>query len=266
MNRFTSALLTQFCRSLPPRLAASFYYRVISRMNLGNAPYLGAPLVFAPGFKMNLLKGDSCHGSIAFSGCYELPLTRRLCEIAKAEGGMLIDAGTNYGYYSLLWTAARQDNRVTAFEASPRNFPALLANLALNGVSDRVDAHNKAVGDVPGTVHFKMSDPVQSGWDKVTEDPAEADWSVPLATLAAELPDVDYTVLKIDCEGYDYRVVQGARPLLEARRVRYVFFEENPGCAEKFGVGAGEIGSLLEKLGYRVCALGGPTEYEASLA
>lgn len=266
MSSLYSRLLTSISRSLPPRLGASLYYRFLSRMNLGDAPYREAPLGFAPGFRMNLMRGDSCHGCIAFSGCYELPLTRRLCEIARHEGGTLIDAGSNYGYYTLLWAFARPENRVIAFEASPRNFPALLANLEMNGVTQRVSARNLAVGDVAGTVHFKMSDPVQSGWDKVTDDPAEADWSVPLTTLAAELPDADYTALKIDCEGYDYRVVQGALPLLKARKVRHVFFEENPGCAEKFGVGAGEIGRLLEQFGYRVTPVGGPTEYEASLS
>jgi FkbM family methyltransferase len=265
MNTIFAQWLKTLSRSLHPRVGASLYYRYLSRMNLGNEPFQEAPLRFAPGFRMNLMRGDSCHGCIAYSGCYELPLTRRLCDIAKKEGGMLIDAGTNYGYYTLLWTAARPDNRVIAFEASPRNFPKLLANLELNGVAERVTAVNKAVGDVPGMVHFKMSDLGQSGWDKVTDDEAEADWSVPLTTLAGELPDQEYTALKIDCEGYDHKVVLGVMPLLKARKIRHVFFEENPGCLEKFGVGAGEIGGLLESLGYKVSGLGCPTEFEASL-
>jgi len=265
MNAIFAQWLTKLSRSLHPRVGASLYYRYLSRMNLGNEPFQEAPLRFAPGFRMNLMRGDSCHGCIAYSGCYELPLTRRLCDIAKKEGGMLIDAGTNYGYYTLLWTAARPDNRVIAFEASPRNFPKLLANLELNGVAERVTVVNKAVGDVPGMVHFKMSDPGQSGWVKVTDDEAEADWSVPLTTLAGELPDQEYTALKIDCEGYDHKVVLGVMPLLKARKIRHVFFEENPGCLEKFGVGAGEIGGLLESLGYKVSGLGCPTEFEASL-
>ncbi|MBL9176588.1 MAG: FkbM family methyltransferase [Verrucomicrobiaceae bacterium] len=266
MKATLSRWLTRLSRALPPRLGASLYYRYLSRLNLGDAPFREVPLHFAPGFRMNLMRGDSCHGCIAYSGCYELPLTRRLSGIAREEGGTLIDAGANYGYYSLIWAAARPDNHVFAFEASPRNFPCLMANLELNGVADRVTAVNKAVGDTPGMVHFKMSDPGQSGWDKVTDDPAEADWSVPLTTLASELPDQEYTALKIDCEGYDHKVVLGVMPLLQARKIRHVFFEENPGCLEKFGVGAGEIGNLLESLGYQVFSVGGPTEYEASLS
>lgn len=265
MSSRLARLVTAFCRTLHPRLGASVYYRWLSRLDLGDTAYKNTPLRFAPGCHMDLMRGDSCHGCIAYSGCYELPLTRRLSGIAREEGGTLIDAGANYGYYSLIWAAARPDNHVFAFEASPRNFPCLMANLELNGVADRVTAVNKAVGDTPGMVHFKMSDPGQSGWDKVTDDPAEADWSVPLTTLASELPDQEYTALKIDCEGYDHKVVLGVMPLLQARKIRHVFFEENPGCLEKFGVGAGEIGNLLESLGYQVSSVGGPTEYEASL-
>lgn len=265
MKSFLSKWLTNLSRALPPRVGASFYYRCLSRMNLGDEPFRNVPLRFAPGFRMNLMRGDSCHGSIAYTGCYELPLTRRLCAIAQREGGALIDAGANYGYYSLLWVAGGASNRVFAYEASPRNYPQLLANLELNGVADRITAINQAVGDKPGIVHFKMSDPQQSGWDKVTSDPAEADWSVPLTTLAVELPDQEYTALKIDCEGYDHKVLIGVLPLLQTRKIKHVFFEENPECLEKFGVGVGEIGQMLERLGYQVSALGGPSEYEASL-
>jgi FkbM family methyltransferase len=235
-------------------------------MNLGSAAFREAPLRFAPGFRMNLKHGDSCHGCIAYSGCYELPLTRRLCDIAHKEGGVLIDAGSNYGYYSLLWTAARPDNRAIAYEASPRNYPELVGNLELNDVVDRVTAMNKAVGDTLGLVHFKMSDASQSGWDKVTDKATEADWSVPLTTLASELPDQEYTALKIDCEGYDDKVVLGIKPLLQAQKIRHVFFEENLDCLKKFGVRAGEIENLLESFGYKISGMGCPNQFEASLS
>jgi len=262
---FISGLLVKFSRALPPKLGATFYYRILSRLRMGAAAYTNTPLAFAPGFKMNLMPGDTCHGSIAFTGCYELPLTRRMREIAQRDGGTLIDAGANYGYYSLIWTAARTENRVIAIEASPRNFPALMGNLELNGVRDRVTTINKAAGDRVGTVHFKMSAQDQSGWDKVTTDSAESDWSVPLTTLDHEIPVADYTVLKIDCEGFDFNVVRGAQRLLEARHIKHIFFEENMGCSQMFGVAEGEIGRHLVNLGYAVSPLGGATEFEATL-
>ncbi|MCB1209645.1 MAG: FkbM family methyltransferase [Verrucomicrobiales bacterium] len=206
---------------------------------------------------------DVCHGSIAFTGCYELPLTRRLCEIAKTEGGTLIDAGANYGYYSLLWTAAKATNRVIAFEASPRNYPALMANLELNGVADRVTPINQAVGDKIGTVCFKMSDSNQSGWDKITTDQSESQWKIPMTTIDLNIGDTQITA--IDCEGYDFNVIAGAKDLIATRQVKHIFFEENPGCAEKFGIASGDVSAHLTSCGYTVTPLGGPTEFEASL-
>ena len=214
---------------------------------------------------MNLMSTDVCHGSIAFTGCYELSLTRRLCEIANKEGGTLIDAGANYGYYSLLWLAAKPTNRVIAFEASPRNYPALMRNLELNGVADRVTAINQAVGDKIGTVCFRMSDSNQSGWDKITTDANESQWTIPMTTIDLNVGDTQITAIKIDCEGYDFNVIAGAKDLIAKRQVNHIFFEENPGCAEKFGIGSGEIRDHLISCGYDVSPLGGATEMEATL-
>ena len=214
---------------------------------------------------MNLMSTDVCHGSIAFTGCYELSLTRRLCEIANKEGGTLIDAGANYGYYSLLWLAAKPTNRVIAFEASPRNYPALMRNLELNGVADRVTAINQAVGDKVGTVCFKMSDSNQSGWDKITTDQSESQWTIPMTTIDLNVGDTQITAIKIDCEGYDFNVIAGAKDLIAKRQVNHIFFEENPGCAEKFGIGSGEIRDHLIFCGYSVAPLGGATNFEATL-
>ncbi len=265
MSPSIAQILLGVSRALPPRISAPLYYRLFSRLNWGNGPFEGAPLTYAPGFKMNLMSTDVCHGSIAFTGCYELPLTHRLCEIARTEGGTLIDAGANYGYYSLLWTAANAANRVIAFEASPRNYPALVANLELNGVADRVTAINQAVGDKIGTVSFKMSDSNQSGWDKITTDATESQWTIPMTTIDRNVGEAQITAIKIDCEGYDFHVIRGAKDLIAKRQVRHIFFEENPGCAEKFGIGSGDIRDHLISCGYHVASLGGPAEFEASL-
>ena len=78
---------------------------------------------------MRLRPGDVAHGEIAFLGFTELGLTRVVAERAR-QGGLLVDVGANWGYFTLLWLAARADNRVVAVEASPRNLEALRENLA----------------------------------------------------------------------------------------------------------------------------------------
>lgn len=75
------------------------------------------------------------HGCIAFLGFYELPLTRRIVKLAQ-KGGLLVDVGANYGYFSLLWGSQKKGNRTIAFEASPRNHEAIEANVSDAGFKE----------------------------------------------------------------------------------------------------------------------------------
>ena len=51
---------------------------------------------------------------------------------------------------------------------------------------------------------------------------------MPVVTLDEELKDVSFIdVLKIDTEGADTWVLEGAAFLLRQKRIRHVFFEEN---------------------------------------
>src|SRR5687768_3620794 len=78
------------------------------------------PLEFGKNIKLDLSKNDVGHKSIIFNGFYELELSRTMVELAR-KGGLLVDVGANYGYFSCLWVSQRPDNKAIAFEASPEN-------------------------------------------------------------------------------------------------------------------------------------------------
>ena len=90
-----------------------------------------ASLEFAPKHSLRLMLTDVSHQQIALLGFCELSLSRRMMQFAKM-GGLMVDVGANYGYYSCLWAAANPQNQVVAFEASPRNLSALQLNLGQN--------------------------------------------------------------------------------------------------------------------------------------
>lgn len=58
-----------------------------------------ANLEFAPHIALKLMPTDIAHKAIAFLGFYELSASRRVAQLAKA-GGLMVDVGANYGYYS----------------------------------------------------------------------------------------------------------------------------------------------------------------------
>jgi FkbM family methyltransferase len=212
-------------------------------------------LAFAPAARMDLHPSDGGHRQIALAGFYELRLSRALAGLAAA-GGLLIDVGANYGYYSLIWCSARPDNRALAFEASPRVHPALVANVAKNRLDAAIACRRIAVGREPGRMAFTVGPPEETGWGGLAREAAEGTVEVEVTTLddvlEREHPAAAVAALKIDIEGADAWALEGAARALAARRIRHVFYEENLVRMELLGIAPGTAERLLRAHGYRV--------------
>lgn len=219
-----------------------------------------AKLEFSPQVSLNLMKSDISHQEIAFCGFYELPVSRRIIQLARS-GGLMIDVGANYGYYSCLWASANAANRVIAFEASPRNLLPLKANLNQNRLENKLEVHGVAIGKKKGNLSFTLGPDESSGWGGlVLEDQAnEANViEVPVTSLDYfwhnRVQRID--VLKIDTEGADTWVLQGAEKLLQSHQIIHIFFEENMERMNALGIESGEAQNLLRDCGYQLKNLG----------
>ena len=136
-------------RSIRPRLLMHIFMRSEEkRLHLFDR----APLDFCPGMHMKLFPTDISHRHIAYTGFYELELSRLMAKLAIEPGGLLVDVGANYGYFTLLWAGLKRANRVISVEASPRVFPSLKENIEMNGITNQVDIHNVAAGERAGSV------------------------------------------------------------------------------------------------------------------
>ena len=67
-------------RLAPLWLRTKLYYHFYRGKNWHADLFHGAPLEFAPSARMDLHPSDEGHGEIAFTGCYELALTRHAQE------------------------------------------------------------------------------------------------------------------------------------------------------------------------------------------
>jgi len=238
---------------LRERLFWKLYWR---RASLDPRLFEAASLEFEPKVRLSLQTTDIGHRQIALLGFVERDLTRCIHSLASA-GGLLVDVGANYGYFTTLWAAARDTNRVLAFEASPRNFPALEANIQRNGFRDRVVAKQQAVGNTEDVMRFHPGPEDQTGWGGLSITSNANTISVPVITLDSCFANASETisVLKVDVEGADTWVLEGARSLLRARRIKHVFFEENTTRMEALGIKPDTASKLLRGCGYTVSAL-----------
>jgi FkbM family methyltransferase len=247
-----------FLSIAPDRLKASLFARHYrARRHKWLHLYQDAPLKFAPRVSMSaLLPGDVISDSIALTGMYELEASRRTRELA-ARGGVMIDVGANLGYFSLLWAAARRDNRVVAFEASPRNVPLLRRNIERNNLGSRIDVAAVAVGRAPGKLAFSLGPQDQTGWGGITLDAANDNITVDVVRIDDFLGGVPkIALLKIDIEGADTWALQGCERLLRTGRVQEIWFEANKPRMRLLGIEEDAAAKFLKAVNYTASPVG----------
>lgn len=153
--------------------------------------------------------------------------TGELALIARALPACrgFVDVGANLGLYTLLADRLMgEGGRVFAFEASPIEFAKLQWTIRRNRLT-RVEAVLSAVGSSEGsaTIFENLSG---GGALNRLDSPAKPDgqWRpavVPMVTLDswfAKKPDCAIDFVKIDVEGYELPVLQGAQELLAHKR------------------------------------------------
>jgi FkbM family methyltransferase len=189
--------------------------------------------------------------AIAVTGVFDLTLTETLLRLID-HGDTAVDVGANVGYMtSVMAASVGPTGRVLAFEPNPHLVRLLAETTRRWEVGCDVELRPAAVSSregmatltIPrgakndGLAHLGMPD---------AEDVERCD--VQCVTLDSVLGSAPVGVMKIDVEGHEAAVLEGADELLRGHRVRDVVFEdhgEHPTVAFR----------LLTDAGYTVHAL-----------
>jgi FkbM family methyltransferase len=207
-------------------------------------------------------------------GVYE-PETLRLVLKSLGPGSTFVDVGANIG--ALTIPAARKvgaDGRVVAIEASPRVFPYLAHNVAINGISN-VCLRCCAASDIESpALPFYEAPPDHFGMGSLGAQFHAKPTAVPGETLDRILAQENITqvsVLKIDVEGFESAVLRGAARLLSSPNPPMVIFEFCDWAEARFpNSKVGDAQRLLRQYGYTLWLLhdfqrGGSTLMEKTL-
>ena len=157
-------------------------------------------------------------------------------------GGVFVDVGANVGGYTV-WAAMHRDMRVFAFEPEAQNFAVLNKNLQLNDLGGRVRAFPAALSDgfrlsVLNLGDTRIGGSRNSFGDAVDENlesrPAlfeQGSISVSLDGVVADgvLPVPNH--IKIDVDGFEHKVIDGATTVLGHADVTSVMVELNMALA-----------------------------------
>lgn len=187
-------------------------------------------------------------------GVYDLPVTETLWRLTDA-GATAVDAGANIGHMtSVLAARVGPTGKVHAFEPHPAIYEALRANIERWNAqlgSATITAHPIALSSRDGEVALYIPDGFEGNAGLATLSPSAhspargTEHQVKARRLAefAEFGRVD--VMKLDVEGHELDLLQGAAPLLQSGWPRDIVFEEHQPYPNP-------VSRLLEGYGYRI--------------
>lgn len=145
---------------------------------------------------------------------YELETCVLLSILLKGAGNF-VDAGSNWGCFALFASALPAFTGTTfCYEPSPATYADLRLCITQAGLEQRVVAKNIGLGAAAGLLNLDESEGL-SGLARLSKDGQGA--QVQVTTLDAEAI-ADVAVIKIDVEGMELPVLQGAEKTIREQR------------------------------------------------
>lgn len=145
-----------------------------------------------------------------------------------------IDIGANIGLYTVyLCTQNSGLKNIECFEPDLRNYNNLCAHLLLNNLNDRARTHPVGLSNKSGSITFLRNKGNSTGHSRIAETAPSStrsekfeEISIPIATADSVLNGIagQRILIKIDVEGHEIQVCEGATNLLSAN-VCYVQME-----------------------------------------
>ncbi len=134
----------------------------------------------------------------------------------------------------------------------PGTFVSLLDNVRLNDLMSRVVCRNIAAGGADGTIAFTadldtMNHAVAPG------ESSAAVLNVPVKTLDDILSEAAPTLIKIDVEGFETRVIDGAERTLRSPTLLAVLMELN-GSGQRYGFDEDRLHGRMLSAGFTAAA------------
>ncbi len=197
------------------------------------------------------------HMRIISHGCYEPAVAWAIEENLK-PGGRMIDVGTNLGYFTLLGCKiVGGQGHVIGFEANPRIYEMMSSSVFANAFRSRCETVNHAVFNENKTFEFTWDSAGHGGGRLVNKENQNLEQNT-AAVEAVRLDDFltgenrKLDLMKIDTEGSDPFVLDGAQQVLKENPGAVVIMEWSPRFMEARGYPLEQAIALIQSLARKV--------------
>jgi FkbM family methyltransferase len=225
-----------------PALYRFAKWQIASRMAPGAIAYdwLG-------GARFLVRRGQTGLTGNVYAGLHEFADMGYLLHVLR-PGELFVDVGANLGSYTILAGAVAKA-RVLAFEPVPETFRLLVENVRLNSLDNDVEALNVGLGKADGVLAFTSD---VDTWNHALAEGESSERAVDVAvtTLDRALRGAVPAMIKIDVEGYEAPVLEGAGNVLCEAGLHTVIMELN-GSASRYGFDESAIMRTMLANGFR---------------
>lgn len=181
-----------------------------------------------------------------YVGLHEFPEMGYLLHVLRPSD-LFVDIGANLGAYTILACAA-VGARGYAFEPVPSAYGRLLENARLNGLTERVQCLQRAIGAENGTVMF-TADRASCNHVLAPGEHGDRTVAVGMTTLDNAIQGEHPAAMKIDVEGYEMLVLRGAAQTLSDTRLHSVVMELN-GSGRRYGFSDSDLVDAMAAYGF----------------
>jgi FkbM family methyltransferase len=162
----------------------------------------------------DIIQAHQCNGMFFEQG--ELAGLKELVGTGKT----IVEVGANIGNHVVFYAQHMDAARIYPFEPNPDSVVLLEKNIALNGLDGVIDRRGIGYGVGKESGQFSVYVPQENnlGTARLVEG-----GDIPVVTLDSAMAGIKVDFIKIDVEGMEFEVLEGARQLIaENRPLMYV--------------------------------------------
>lgn len=245
-NSFYKHPLTKY----NPRFA---FFRLVKRQILKRILKKGFHFAFINSLKVFLSTKDTSLAVCYYTGLSEFEEQAFLLHFLK-EDDTFIDIGANSGVYSLLASGVKKTKTI-AIEPVPDSYKLLKKNVEYCNLENKIIPVNIGVADKPGNLKFTNTlgtcNHVLTNQEYYNTEYLIVPVT-PLDELIKSMSLTNISLVKIDVEGFEYNILQGADTILKTSSLKAVIMEINLPALESYNCSFEDLDKLMINYGFKL--------------
>lgn len=154
---------------------------------------------------------QNCHKRGAYFELKELEYLRK----SLGKGRRILEVGANVGNHVVFYAKLMEAKKIYPFEPNPDSVRLLKANISANGLRPVVDSRGIGIGAGARFGKFSVS---QADNNNLGAARLKSGGEIKVYPLDAKMQGEKIDFMKVDVEGMEFDVLDGARKLIEANR------------------------------------------------